>query len=67
MDERKGRRLALEQGLSVVGCIGILEEMHRRGEIKDLRQIYQELMRQNIWVDLRTLQASLRQLGLKSL
>ena len=67
MDERKGRRLALEEGLSVVGCIGILEEMYRRGEIKNLGQIYQELMRQNIRVDIRTLQTSLRQLGLKSL
>jgi len=67
MDERKGRRLALEEGLSVVGCIGILEEMYRRDEIKDLRQIYQELIRQNIRVDLRTLQASLKLFGLKAL
>ena len=37
MDERKGRSLALEEGLSVVGCIGLLEEMYRRGESKDLR------------------------------
>jgi len=67
MDERKGRRLALEEGLSVVGCIGILEEMYRRDEIKDLRQVYQELIRQNIRVDLRTLQASLKLFGLKAL
>ena len=67
MDERKGRSLALEEGLSVVGCIGILEEMYRRGEITDPRQIYKELLRQKIRVDLRTLQASLRQFGLKAL
>ena len=67
MDERKGRRLALEEGLSVVGCIGILEEMYRRNEIKDLRQIYRELIRQNIRVDLRTLQVSLKLYGLKAL
>ena len=53
--------------MSVVGCIGILEEMYRRDEIKDLRQIYQELIRQNIRVDLRTLQASLKLFGLKAL
>jgi uncharacterized protein len=63
MDERKGRSLALEEGLSVVGSVGILEEVYRCGEIKDLRQIYEELLRQNMRVDLRTLQASLRKLG----
>jgi len=66
MDERKGRRLALEEGLSVIGCIGILEELYRLGEIKDLRHIYQELLRQNVRIDSRTLQASLNQLGLAS-
>jgi uncharacterized protein len=66
MDERKSRSLALEEGLSVASCVGILEEVYRRGEIKDLRQIYEELLR-HIRVDLRTLKASLRKLGLKTL
>ena len=64
MDEWKGRRLAVGEGLAVAGCIGILEEIYRRKEIADLRQVYQELLRQNIRVDLRTLQGSLRQFGL---
>ncbi len=42
MDEWKGRRLASEAGLAVVG-VGILEELYRQGEIKDLRQNYLEL------------------------
>jgi predicted nucleic acid-binding protein len=67
MDEWKGRRLAIEQGLAVVGCIGILEELYRRGEIKDLRENYQELLRHNIRVDLRTLQGSLKHFGLAAL
>jgi hypothetical protein len=67
MDEWKARRFAIEEGLAVVGCVGILEELYRRGEIKDLRQTYQELLRQNIRVDLRTLQSSLKQFGLASL
>jgi uncharacterized protein len=67
IDEWKGRRLAGEEGLAVVGCIGILEELYRRGEIKDLRENYQELLRQNIRVDLRTLQSSLKHFGLASL
>jgi predicted nucleic acid-binding protein len=67
MDEWKGRRLAMEEGLAVVGCIGILEELHRCGDVADLRHAYQELLRQNIRVDLRTLQDSLKQFGLASL
>jgi uncharacterized protein len=64
MDEWKGRRLAVEEGLAVVGCIGILEELYRRGEIKDLRQTYQKLLSENFRVDLRTLQSSLAQFKL---
>ena len=67
MDEWKGRRLAVENGLAVVGCIGILEELYRRKEIENLLNIYQELLRQNIRVDVRTLQDSLNQFGLDSL
>ena len=67
MDEWKGRRRAVEEGLAVVGCVGILEELYRRREIQDLRQIYQDLLWQNIRIDLRTLQGSLKQFGLASL
>jgi predicted nucleic acid-binding protein len=67
MDEWKGRQLASEAGLAVVGCVGILEELYRRGEIKDLRQNYLELLRQNIRVDARMLQASLKHFGLSAL
>ena len=67
MDERRGRKLAKEEGLSVAGCVGILEELYRRGEIADLRQAYQELIKRNIHVELRTLQNSLKELGLAAL
>jgi predicted nucleic acid-binding protein len=67
MDEWKGRRLATESGLAVVGCVGILEELYRRGEIQDLRQVYEKLLRQGLRIDLRTLQASLKQLNLPTL
>ena len=67
IDEWKGRRLATEEGLAVVGCVGILEELYRRNEIKDLRQAYLDLLNQNIRVDLRTLQSSLKYFGLDPL
>lgn len=43
MGEWNGRRLAVGEGIAVVGCIGILEELYRRAEIANLRQTYQEL------------------------
>ncbi len=67
MDEWKGRKLAVEEGLAVAGCIAVLEELYRRGDIKDLRDAYQELLHQKIRVDLGTLQAGLKQFGLASL
>jgi predicted nucleic acid-binding protein len=67
MDEWKGRKLAIEEGLAVTGCVAILEELFRQGEITDLRHVYRELLLQKIRIDLRTLQASLKQFGLPSL
>lgn len=67
MDERKGRRLAKEKGVPVLGCVGILEEFYRRGGLNDLRQAYEELLRQSIRIDLRTLQGSLKQFNLPAL
>ncbi len=67
MDESKGRKLAIDEGLTVVGCIAILEELCRRGDIRDLRGVYRELLLQKIRVDLGTLQSSLKQFGLASL
>ena len=59
--------IATGEGLAVVGCIGILEELYRRGEIKDLRQSYEEILQQAIRVDLRMLQSSLAKFKLPPL
>ena len=59
MDERRGRKMASEAGIAVMGCVGILEELHRRDVWADLRGAYQELLRQNMRIDQRTLQMSL--------
>lgn len=67
MDEWKGRRIATKEGLTVVGCIGVLEELYRRKEIADLRAVYQELVNQHIRIDSRTLQNSLAYFKLPAL
>jgi uncharacterized protein len=67
MDEWKARRVARDAGLSVVGCLGILEAGARRGLVPDLRQAYIDLLRQGIRFDIRLLQDSLARLGLPKL
>ena len=67
MDEWRGRKFALASGLAGVGCVGLLEELYRRGFLRDLREAYQLLLREKIRIDLRTLQSSLKQFHLPAL
>jgi predicted nucleic acid-binding protein len=67
LDEWKARRVARDAGLSVVGCLGILEAGARKGLVPDLRQAYIDLLRQGIRFDIRLLQDSLARLGLPKL
>jgi hypothetical protein len=64
LDDSKARRVAQDAGLSVVGCLGILEVGARRRLIPDLRQTYVDLLRHGIRFDLKLLQDSLARLGL---
>jgi predicted nucleic acid-binding protein len=43
MDERKGRRLAEERGLAVIGALGVLLEASRRGLVDQPRHILDQL------------------------
>lgn len=67
LDEWKARRIAQAAGLSVVGCIGILEAGARTGRISDLRLAYVDLLKQGIRFDLELLRDSLLRLGLPEL
>jgi predicted nucleic acid-binding protein len=67
LDEWKARRIAQTAGLSVVGCIGILEAAARAGRISDLRLVYVDLLKQGIRFDLEMLRDSLARLGLPEL
>jgi len=67
LDEWKARRIAQEAGLSIIGCLGVLEASTRKGLISDLRQAYMDLLRQGIRFDLRLLQDSLARFGLPKL
>lgn len=67
LDEWKARRVAQDAGLSVVGCLGILEAGARRGLVPDLRQVYIDLLGEGIRFDVRLLQDSLARLRLPKL
>ncbi len=67
LDEWKARRVAQQAGLSVFGCLGVLEAGTGKGLVSDLREAYIELLRQGIRFDLRLLQESLGRLGLPKL
>ncbi|MBZ5561476.1 MAG: DUF3368 domain-containing protein [Acidobacteriia bacterium] len=67
LDEWKARRVARDAGLSVVGCLGILEAGARSGLVADLRQAYIDLLRHGIRFDIKLLQDSLARLGLPKL
>jgi uncharacterized protein len=67
LDERKARRVARDAGLSVAGCLGILEQGARRGLVSDLRQAYIDLLRRGVRFDIRILQDSLARIGLPKL
>jgi len=67
LDDSKARRVARDAGLSVVGCLGILEAGARSGLVSDLRQAYIDLLRHGIRFDIKLLQDSLARLGLPKL
>src|ERR1022692_1477907 len=58
LDESKARRIAQDAGLSVVGCVGLLEAGWRNGIVPDLRQAYTDFAAARIRLDLNLLQDS---------
>jgi predicted nucleic acid-binding protein len=67
LDEWRARRIAQKTGLSVVGCLGVLETGARRGLVPELRAAYVDLLRHGIRFDLQLLQDSLARLRLPKL
>jgi len=37
IDERKARHSARDEGLAIIGCVGILEDLYEQGDLGDLR------------------------------
>ena len=67
IDERRARRYADEEGLAIVGCVGMLEDLYERGLLSDLRGAYKQLVQNKARIDLQTLQDSLTKFNLFAL
>jgi predicted nucleic acid-binding protein len=64
VDERKGRKVAREMGLRVVGLLGILAEAKRAGFIDRIEPVLDELIgRADSWVDPDLRASVLREAG----
>jgi uncharacterized protein len=64
IDEWRARRHAHGEGLTIIGCVGILENLHEGGRLSDLRGAYQQLVHQKARIELQTLQRSLASFNL---
>jgi len=67
LDEIKARKVAVGHGLTVLGCVGILEDAFGNGLLTDLRHAYQLLLTLGAYVDPKILENSLKTLNLPPL
>lgn len=59
IDDLLGRKYARKRGLTIMGCVGILEIAFRRGMIGDLRTVYQRLVASGAYINPSILAESL--------
>jgi len=61
IDERKGRKIASSKGLRIKGTLGILADAKRRGLIDDFKSYAFRLLENNLYYDLRLIEAISRE------
>ena len=57
IDERKGRKIASSKGLKIKGTLGILADAKRRGLIEDFKTNALRLLDNNLYYDLKLIEA----------
>jgi predicted nucleic acid-binding protein len=67
LDDYHARKLARRGGFQVRGSLGLLEIFHRRGYLADLREVFRQLLSENVYIDRRLIEHRLRTLGLPPL
>ncbi|VVB55046.1 Uncharacterised protein [uncultured archaeon] len=51
LDDLAGRRAAMMQGLNVMGTLGFLKAMHRKGRIKNFKDVLDSLQKNGFWMN----------------
>jgi predicted nucleic acid-binding protein len=51
LDDKDARKMAEFLGLDVIGTLGILVMAHKKGEIKNLKSVIDEVRGKNFWMD----------------
>jgi len=67
VDDLRARKLAVEFGFAVRGTVGLLEAFYRRGDVKDLRLLFSQLLASGAYIDRALLNLRLESLGLPRL
>jgi uncharacterized protein len=62
IDDFAARRLAEREGLTVFGCVGVLESAFRRGFLDDITGAYRRLVASDAYIGVNILNASLARL-----
>lgn len=50
IDDLAGRRVASMHGINVMGTLGFLKIMRRKGRIKNLKSVLDDLQKQGLWM-----------------
>ncbi|WP_262918556.1 DUF3368 domain-containing protein [Telluribacter sp. SYSU D00476] len=61
VDEKKGRAIAKDLGLKIIGTLGVLMEAKRMGVVPDLRVLVEKLINTDYRVSPALLQAILKE------
>ena len=67
IDDSKARKVAQEEGLTVLGCVGVLEDAFSLKLLSDLPEAYRQLLVSGAYVDRQILENSLTTLNLPPL
>jgi predicted nucleic acid-binding protein len=67
IDDMKARKLAQEEGLAVLGCVGVLQDAFGLKLLSDLTGVYRELLASGAYVDRALLENILKILNLPPL
>ena len=51
LDDLAGRRAAMMQGLNVMGTLGFLKVMHRKGKIENYKDVLDSLQKHGFWMN----------------